>query len=272
MTNECDVLIAVGMRFDDRVTGDLNQYARQAKIIHIEIDPSEIDKNVKADVPLIGDANQVLNALTPLVSKRKHTSWLKRFQSLYQIEEEKIISKDLFPTTPSIRMGEVIRHISEATNGEAIIVTDVGQHQMVTSRYYRFKQSHSNVTSGGLGTMGFALPAAMGAKVGKPDRPVVAVIGDGGFQMTLQELGTIFQYEIPVKIVILNNSFLGMVRQWQQLFFDRRYSFTEMKNPDFTAIAKGFFIEGQKVEQRDQLPSAVADMLDHNAAYLLDVW
>jgi acetolactate synthase-1/2/3 large subunit len=177
----------------------------------------------------------------------------------------------LYPESPGIRMGEVIRHITESTNGEAIIVTDVGQHQMVASRYYKFKKSHSNITSGGLGTMGFALPAAIGAKVGIPNRPVVAIIGDGGFQMTLQELGTIFQYEIPVKIVILNNSFLGMVRQWQQLFFDRRYSFTEMKNPDFTAIAKGFFVEGQKVKDRDQLGTAIKTMMDHEDAYLLDV-
>ena len=271
LTNECDVLIAVGMRFDDRVTGDLTKYAKQAKVIHIEIDPSEIDKNVKADVPLIGDAKQVLEALSPLVAERTNPGWLKRFEDLHQIEQEKIIDKDLYPDSPGIRMGEVIRHISESTNGEAIIVTDVGQHQMVASRYYKFKKSHSNITSGGLGTMGFALPAAIGAKVGIPDRPVVAIIGDGGFQMTLQELGTIFQYEIPVKIVILNNSFLGMVRQWQQLFFDRRYSFTEMKNPDFTAIAKGFFVESQKVKDRDQLGAAIKTMMDHKDAYLLDV-
>lgn len=271
LTNECDVLIAVGMRFDDRVTGDLNRYARQAKVIHIEIDPSEIDKNVKADVPLIGDAGQVLNALLPLVKKNDHGSWLERFKQLYQIELDKIISNDLYPKTDGIRMGEVVRHISEATRGEAIIVTDVGQHQMVTSRYYKFKQPHSSVTSGGLGTMGFALPAAMGAKVGRPDRPVVAVIGDGGFQMTLQELGTIFQFNIPVKIVILNNSFLGMVRQWQQLFFDRRYSFTEMKNPDFTAIAAGFSIKSRRVSDREQLRQSVDEMLSHDGAYLLEV-
>jgi acetolactate synthase-1/2/3 large subunit len=259
------------MRFDDRVTGDLTQYARQAKVIHIEIDPSEIDKNVKADVPLIGDAGQVLNALLPLVKKNEHGSWLERFKQLYQIELDKIISNDLYPKTDGIRMGEVVRHISEATRGEAIVVTDVGQHQMVTSRYYKFKQPHSSITSGGLGTMGFALPAAMGAKVGRPDRPVVAVIGDGGFQMTLQELGTIFQYNIPVKIVILNNSFLGMVRQWQQLFFDRRYSFTEMKNPDFTAIAAGFSIKSRRVSDREHLEQSVNEMLSHDGAYLLEV-
>lgn len=271
LTNKCDVLIAVGMRFDDRVTGDLKQYARQAKVIHIEIDPSEIDKNVKADVPLIGDAKQVLEALIPLVNKNDHKPWLEKFRQLHQIEVDKIINNDLYPKSEGIRMGEVVRHISEATGGEAIVVTDVGQHQMVTSRYYKFKQPLSSVTSGGLGTMGFALPAAMGAKVGKPDRPVVAVIGDGGFQMTLQELGTIYQCNIPVKIVILNNSFLGMVRQWQQLFFERRYSFTEMKNPDFTAIAKGFFIESKKVDEREQLKEAIEHMMNSEGAYLLEV-
>lgn len=271
LTNECDVLIAVGMRFDDRVTGDLNRYARQAKVIHIEIDPSEIDKNVKADVPLIGDAKQVLEALLPLINKNDHSAWLEKFQKLHQIEVDKIINNDLYPTTEGIRMGEVVRHISEATDGEAIVVTDVGQHQMVTSRYYKFKRPHSSITSGGLGTMGFALPAAMGAKVGQPDRPVVAVIGDGGFQMTLQELATIFQYNIQVKIVILNNSFLGMVRQWQQLFFERRYSFTEMVNPDFTAIAAGFHIKSKKVTTRDELQHSVDEMLAHDGAYLLEV-
>lgn len=271
LTNECDVLIAVGMRFDDRVTGDLSRYARQAKVIHIEIDPSEIDKNVKADVPVIGDARQVLEALMPLINENDHSSWLERFKQLHQIELDKIITHDLYPKTEGVRMGEVVRHISEATKGEAIIVTDVGQHQMVTSRYYKFRLPHSNITSGGLGTMGFALPAAMGAKVGRPDRPVVAVIGDGGFQMTIQELGTIFQYDIPVKIVILNNSFLGMVRQWQQLFFDRRYSFTEMKNPDFTAIAKGFSIESKKVSKREELEQGVKEMMLHPGAYLLEV-
>jgi len=271
LTNECDVLIAVGMRFDDRVTGDLSKYARQAKVIHIDIDPSEIDKNVKADVPLIGDAKQVLEALLLLVSENRHQSWIKRFKDLHKIEVEKVITRDLYPETAGITMGEVIRHISEATKGEAIVVTDVGQHQMVASRYMNFKQPHSYITSGGLGTMGFALPAAMGAKIGRPERPVIAVIGDGGFQMTIQELGTIFQYEIPVKIVILNNNFLGMVRQWQQMFFEKRYSFTEMKNPDFTAIASGYSIKGQKVTDRKDLAAAVHEMLSHQTAYLLDV-
>ena len=271
LTNECDVLIAVGMRFDDRVTGDLKQYAKQAKVIHIEIDPSEIDKNVKAHIPVIADAKQALEALLPKIEKRQHPKWRQRFADLHQIEQEKIINKDLYPESAGIKMGEVVRRISEQTQGEAIIVTDVGQHQMASARYYNFKKPHSNVTSGGLGTMGFALPAAMGAKIGRSDRPVVAIIGDGGFQMTLQELGTIFQYDIPVKIVILNNCFLGMVRQWQQLFFEKRYSFTEMKNPDFTAIAQGFSIESKKITQRDHLDEAISNMLQHPGAFLLEV-
>ncbi len=271
LTNECDLLIAVGMRFDDRVTGDLSRYATQAKVIHIEIDPSEIDKNVKTDVAVVADAKEALEALIPLVEKAKHQEWRQKFADLHQIEEEKIIKKDLYPQEQGIKMGEVVRRISEQTKGEAIVVTDVGQHQMCSARYYNFKRSHSNVTSGGLGTMGFALPAAMGAKIGCPHREVVAIIGDGGFQMTLQELGTIYQYDIPVKVVILNNSFLGMVRQWQQLFFEKRYSFTEMKNPDFTTIARGFYIKSEKITSRDQLDDAISAMLEHPGAFLLDV-
>ncbi len=270
-TNECDVLIAVGMRFDDRVTGDLKTYARQAKVIHIEIDPSEIDKNVKTAVAINADAKEALNALLPLVQQRRHDDWLEEFKVCDRIEHEKVIEKAIHPPTPELKMSEVVHLISEMTGGEAIVVTDVGQHQMATSRYYKYKTPYSNVTSGGLGTMGFALPAAMGAKIGQPNREVVAIIGDGGFQMTLQELGTIFQFEIGCKIVILNNSFLGMVRQWQQLFHEKRYSCTEMTNPNFVAIAKGFNIEASKVSERDQIKSALQTMLDHQGPYLLEV-
>jgi acetolactate synthase-1/2/3 large subunit len=270
-TNECDVLIAVGMRFDDRVTGDLKTYARQAKVIHIEIDPSEIDKNVKTAVAINADAKEALNALLPLVKERRHEDWLNEFKACDQIEHEKVIEKAINPSTPELKMSEVVHLISEMTGGEAVVVTDVGQHQMATSRYYKYKVPYSNVTSGGLGTMGFALPAAMGAKIGQPGRQVVAIIGDGGFQMTLQELGTIFQFEIGCKIVILNNSFLGMVRQWQQLFHEKRYSCTEMTNPNFVAIAKGFNIEASKVSERDHIKAALQTMLDHQGPYLLEV-
>ena len=271
LTNECDVLIAIGMRFDDRVTGDLKRYAKQAKVIHVEIDQSEIDKNVKTDVAINADAKQSIEAMLPLVEQRVHSDWLQKFRDLNKIEFDKIIKEELNPSEGGLRMGEVVKIISDQTNGEAIIVTDVGQHQMITSRYYGFKKPHSSVTSGGLGTMGFALPAAMGAKVGQPKRPVVAIIGDGGFQMTLQELATIYQYQIPVKIVILNNSFLGMVRQWQQLFFDRRYSSTEMVNPEFTIIAQGFGLNNQKVEKREDLSSAISKMLADPKGYLVEV-
>jgi len=270
-TNECDVLIAVGMRFDDRVTGDLNQYARQAKVIHLEIDPAEINKNVHADIPLLGDAKQLLEALLPLVNENKHDNWLAQFRECDKIENEKVIQPELFPSEGQIKMAEVIRNLSEKTDGRAVIVTDVGQHQMVTSRYYRFKDPYSNITSGGLGTMGFALPASMGAKLGADGREVIAIIGDGGFQMTIQELGTIFQYKIPVKIIILNNNFLGMVRQWQQLFFENRYSFTEMTNPDFVTIARGYDIPAYKVEDRAALSGALDDLLASKTSYLLEI-
>ncbi|MDW3192711.1 MAG: biosynthetic-type acetolactate synthase large subunit [Cytophagales bacterium] len=270
-TNECDLLIAVGMRFDDRVTGDLNKYAKQAKVIHIEIDPAEIDKNVKTDVAINADAKAALHGLIPLVEQRQHTDWIAEFKACDEKETEKVITNELFPTTDEIKMGEVIRLLSEKSEGKAIVVTDVGQHQMVTSRYYEFKDTRTNVTSGGLGTMGFALPAALGAKTGQPDKQVVAVIGDGGFQMTIQELATIFQYQIGVKVLILNNNFLGMVRQWQQLFFDKRYSSTELVNPDFQLIAQGYGIACNKVEARDDLSGAMDDFLNHEGPYLLEV-
>lgn len=270
-TNECDVLIAVGMRFDDRVTGDLSKYARQAKVIHIEIDPAEIDKNVKADVPVIADAKEALEALNELVLPKEHKEWLKEFQDKKDIEVEKVITNDLFPQKEGLTMGEVIRRVSDQLNGDAILVTDVGQHQMAASRYFRFAKSRSNVTSGGLGTMGFALPAALGAKLGAPDREVVAVIGDGGFQMTLQELATIFQTQAAVKIIILNNNFLGMVRQWQQLFFEKRYSFTEMTNPDFIKVSEAFGIPAKKVTARDDLDKGISAMLSSEGPFLLEV-
>jgi acetolactate synthase-1/2/3 large subunit len=269
--NECDVLIAIGMRFDDRVTGDVKRFAKQAKIIHLEIDPSEIDKIVKATVPVLGDVKETLPALTALVNKNSHPEWLGEFKKCYEIEYEKVIKNALFPASPGLTMGEVLHRITEKTNGEAILTTDVGQHQMFAARYFTFKQSRSVVTSGGLGTMGFGLPASIGAKIGAPDRTVISVIGDGGFQMTIQELGTIFQSEVAVKIVLLNNNFLGMVRQWQQLFFDKRYSQTELINPDFIAIAKAYCIAGQKVTERADLDAAIDTMLKHNGPYLLEV-
>lgn len=270
-TNECDVLIAVGMRFDDRITGDVNSYATQAKVLHIEIDAAEINKIIKADVAVHADAKAALTALLPKVKAQKHDEWLQSFREADKKEEEKVTRKELYPTEGQLKMAEVIRHISEKTGGHAVLVTDVGQHQMVASRYYGFKDPNTNITSGGMGTMGFALPASMGAKMGTPEKEVVAIIGDGCFQMTLQELGTIYQSEIGVKIVILNNNFLGMVRQWQQLFFDKRYSSTEMINPDFVQIAKGFYIPGRKVTDRADISAAVDEMLNHKGAYLLEV-
>ncbi|WP_188316060.1 biosynthetic-type acetolactate synthase large subunit [Chitinophaga agrisoli] len=270
-TNECDVLIAVGMRFDDRITGDVNTYARQAKVIHIEIDAAEINKIIKADVAVHADAKAALQALIPQIQPQRHDEWLQSFRVADQLEKEKVTQAELYPQEGGLKMAEVIRRISEKTGGHAVLVTDVGQHQMVASRYYRFQDPNTNITSGGMGTMGFALPAAMGAKVGVPEKEVVAIIGDGCFQMTLQELGTIYQSEIGVKIVILNNNFLGMVRQWQQLFFDKRYSSTEMINPDFVQIAKGFYVPGRKVTDRAEIDAAVDEMLAHKGAYLLEV-
>lgn len=271
LTNECDVLIAIGMRFDDRVTGNLNTYAKQAKIIHFEIDPAEVDKNVKTDVAVLGDSKESLAALLPLLDTKSHTAWLQEFKALYDIEFEKVIKNDLHPTKEGLTMGEVLYEINSQTKGNAAIVSDVGQHQMIACRYADFNVTKSNITSGGLGTMGFALPAAIGAKMAAPEREVVAIIGDGGYQMTIQELGTIFQQKVPVKIVVLNNGFLGMVRQWQQLFFDRRYASTEMTNPDFVTIAKGYYIEAKRVSKREELADAVKEMIASKEAYFLEV-
>ena len=271
LTNECDVLIAIGMRFDDRVTGKLDEYATQAKIVHFEIDPSEIDKNVKSDVAVLGDAKDSLSKVLTLLDTNSHPEWLQQFNDLYDIEYNKVIKNDLDPTSQGLTMGEVLKEINAQTKGEAAIVTDVGQHQMIACRYADFNVSKSNITSGGLGTMGFALPAAIGAKMAAPDREVVAIIGDGGYQMTIQELGTIFQNKVPVKIVVLNNEFLGMVRQWQQLFFDKRYASTEMVNPNFVAIAQGYYIEAKKVTERKDLASAVKEMIASDEPYFLEV-
>ena len=271
LTNQCDLLIAIGMRFDDRVTGNLDTYAKQAKIIHLEIDPAEVNKNVDVDIAVLGNVKNTLPLLTKNATKNSHKDWLSKFQSYYKVEYEKVIKDDIHPTKHGLTMGEVVREINEASNGNAIIVTDVGQHQMVACRYASFKQSKSNVTSGGLGTMGFALPAALGAKMGAPKREVVAIIGDGGYQMTIQELGTIFQTGSAVKIVVLNNEYLGMVRQWQQMFFEKRYASTEMINPDFVAIAKGYYIDAKKVEKRQELKSSIKKMLNSNKPYFLEV-
>ena len=270
-TNECDVLIAVGMRFDDRITGNLNTYAKQATIIHVEIDPAEINKNVEIDVAVNADAKDALDALLPLIKNNEHTEWLESFKKYEQEEYEKVIKKNINPASGQIKMDEVVHMISEKTKGGAIVVTDVGQNQMVTARNYKFTKSNSWVTSGGLGTMGFGLPAANGAKIAMPDREVIAFIGDGGFQMTMQELGTIAQSKIAVKIVLLNNSFLGMVRQWQDMFFEKRYSFTEMDNPDFVALAGAFGIPGRRVTNREELKDAVDEMLASKEAFLLEV-
>ena len=270
-TNKCDVLIAVGMRFDDRVTGNLATYAKQAKVIHFDIDPAEVNKNVKVDIAVLGDCKKTLAAVTGLLKKNRHTEWVDSFKEYEAVEEEKVIRPELHPATDSLSMGEVVRAVSEATRHEAILVTDVGQNQMISARYFKYTKERSIVTSGGLGTMGFGLPAAIGAKIGAPQREVCLFVGDGGFQMNLQELGTIFQSRVPVKIILLNNSFLGMVRQWQELFFDKRYSFTEMTNPDFGAIAQGNGIAYRCVEKRDELETAIHAMKEHPGAFLLEV-
>ena len=271
LTNQCDLLIAIGMRFDDRVTGDTNTYAKQAKIIHLDIDPAEIDKNIKVDIPVIGDCKESLAMLSKNIKTKSYKNWLKIFDDLMKKEFNKVIKNDLSPKKKGLTMGESIIAINKFTKGKAIIVSDVGQHQMVACRYANFIESRSNITSGGLGTMGFALPAAIGAKMGAPKREVVAVIGDGGYQMTIQELGTIFQLQLPVKIVILNNDFLGMVRQWQEMFFDKRYASTEMVNPDFVSIAKAYFLDSEKVENRSDLEPAVKRMVESKKPYVLEI-
>jgi len=270
-TNECDVLIAIGMRFDDRVTGDLNTYAKQAKIIHFDIDPAEIDKNVKTTVDILGNAKETLPEVTKLLKENKHTEWRNEFKAPYEKEFECVIRKEIHPESGPIKMGEVVNKVTEATGNNAILVTDVGQNQMMGVRYFKYKQSRSVVTSGGLGTMGFGLPAAIGAKFGAPNRTVCLFVGDGGFQMTIQELGTIMQSDVDVKIILLNNEFLGMVRQWQELFFQERYSETPMKNPDFVKIANAYNIPGKTVEKREDLDAAIQEMLNTKGAYLLEV-
>ena len=271
MTNECDVLIAVGMRFDDRVTSDLKTYAKQAEVIHFDIDPSEIDKNVKTTVAVLGNVKDTLPAVTNLLKNNKHTEWRNEFKAYEKLEFDKVINKELYPTTGPIKMGEAIRTVSEAVGDDAILVTDVGQNQMMSVRYFKVKHARSCVTSGGLGTMGFGLPAAIGAKFGAPDKTICLFVGDGGLQMTIQELGTIMQSNVDVKIILLNNYFLGMVRQWQEMFFEERYSETIMKNPDFVAVAAAYGIAGRHVEKREDLKDAVNEMLNHKGAFLLNV-
>ena len=271
MTNECDVLIAIGMRFDDRVTGNLETYAKQAKIIHFDIDPAEIDKNVKTDIAVMGDVKDTLSLIIPLINKNTHQSWLQKFKDLYKVEFDEVIAAQLNSTGQGITMAEVIEALNNETKGEAIIVSDVGQHQMIASRYANFKETKSKITSGGLGTMGFALPASIGAKMGAPNREVIAIIGDGSFQMNIQELGTVLQTKVPVKILVLNNEFLGMVRQWQEMFFDRRYASTVMTNPDFVKIAEGYSIKADRVSKRENLADAIAKMIASKESYFLEV-
>lgn len=271
LTNACDVLIAIGMRFDDRVTGSLSTYAKQAKIVHFEIDPAEVDKNVKTDVAVLGNVKDTLVQILPLIENKKHENWHQEFKDLYQIEYDEVIEKQLNPAGEGLTMSEVLKYLNESTHGDAVIVSDVGQHQMIASRYGKFNKTKSKITSGGLGTMGFALPAAIGAKMGDPSREVIAIIGDGSFQMNIQELGTVLQTKVPVKILVLNNEFLGMVRQWQELFFDRRYASTIMINPDFVKIAEGYGIKANKVTKREDLANAVSEMIASKESYFLEV-
>ena len=271
LTNEADLIIAIGMRFDDRVTGNLKKYAKNARIIHIEIDEAEINKNVIVDLEINNDAREVLNHLIPLVKDKTYEKWIREFRILDKTEYEKVIRQETMPEKGNLKMGEVVRQVSELTKGDAIIVTDVGQNQMSVARYYKFTMPNSLVTSGGMGTMGFGLPASVGAKIGKPEKQVVAFLGDGGFQMTMQELGTILHYRVPVKIIILNNNFLGMVRQWQEMFFSKRYASTELVNPDFVTIAKGYKISAKRVLKRAELKDSLVEMLESEGPYLLDI-
>ena len=271
LTNECDVLIAIGMRFDDRVTGRLDKYAKQAQVIHLDIDPAEIDKNVQTTVPVWGNCKETLPLLTELIDTKNYPEWFAEFETKKERETTLLIEKELNPTSEQLTMGEVMKVLNELTNGDAVIVTDVGQHQMVACRYTKQNLSRSNITSGGLGTMGFAIPAAIGAKFGAPERQIVAIMGDGGAQMNIQELGTIMQYQPNVKILILNNSFLGMVRQWQELFHEKRYSFTDIQSPNFVTLASAYNIAGKQISKRDELKSSLKEMLDHPASYLLEV-
>jgi acetolactate synthase-1/2/3 large subunit len=271
LTNEADLIIAIGMRFDDRVTGNLKKYANKASVIHIEIDEAEINKNVQVDIEIHGDAKEALKYLTPIVKKSSYEEWAREFRICAKTEKEKVIKPETKPLDGDIKMGEVVRIVSDITKGDAVVVTDVGQNQMFVARYYQFNKPNSLVTSGGMGTMGFGLPAGIGAKIGNPGKQVIALLGDGGFQMTIQELGTILHYKIPLKIIVLNNNFLGMVRQWQDLFFEKRYSSTDLINPDFVAVAAAYGINGSRVTERKDLVSGINEMLDSEGPYLLEV-